>query len=180
MAGNNGSTAPTRRIFAVAAIVLLAGLTVWAVGPWRKLPSVETSATTNAPDLTEGRGAPAQRAAESAVGKNDPAGLEGPSGGRARAIKESSKPLSLGQPQLQQLAGIVRETGTPKTQQAAFEMMIGAAVPRQYELQKLPGEATELLNGYWGAEYTIVGDTLVIVDFHARRVVALIPLPTKT
>ncbi len=53
--------------------------------------------------------------------------------------------------------------------------MIGAAVPRQVELQDLPREAVRVMQGYAGAQYTMVRDTLVIVHRQARRVVALVP-----
>jgi hypothetical protein len=58
---------------------------------------------------------------------------------------------------------------------ANFEMMIGSSVPKQIQLRDLPPKLTEIMNGYWGDQYTIVQDKLVIVDQRARRVVAIIP-----
>jgi hypothetical protein len=31
------------------------------------------------------------------------------------------------------------------------------------------------MNGYWGDEYVVVGDTMIIVDQHTRRIVAIVP-----
>jgi len=31
------------------------------------------------------------------------------------------------------------------------------------------------MNGYWGDQYLIAGDTMNIVDQHSRRVVAIVP-----
>ncbi len=62
-----------------------------------------------------------------------------------------------------------------RLQSAGFSLAIGAAVPQQVELQKLPPEIWSVINGYQGDEYVLVGDQLVIVDPSARRVVAIVP-----
>ena len=54
-------------------------------------------------------------------------------------------------------------------------MVIGTAVPKRARLQDLPPEITQLMNGYWGDQYLIAGDTMNIVDQHSRRVVAIVP-----
>ena len=118
---------------------------------------------------------PTQREAQSAVAKNDPAGIEDRTGGRARKIKQSSQPVSLDQEQRDRLRAIFSNAkGQPKVDPPNFEMMIGTAVPRQTELADLPPEATEVLNGYWGSQYLIAGKDLVVVDQHSRRVAAII------
>jgi hypothetical protein len=44
------------------------------------------------------------------------------------------------------------------------------------EINQLAPEITEIMNGYWGDQYVLVQDKLVIVDQHARRVVAIVPV----
>ena len=56
-----------------------------------------------------------------------------------------------------------------------FSIAVGAAVPRQAELHKLPSALTDILQGYTGDQYIRVRDQLVIVDGKARRIVAIIP-----
>ena len=55
-----------------------------------------------------------------------------------------------------------------------FEMMIGTSVPRQTQVADLPPEATQLLNGFWGDQYLLAGNDLIIVDQHSRRVAGII------
>jgi len=88
---------------------------------------------------------PTQREAQSAVAKNDPAGIEDRTGGRARNIKQSSQPVSLDQEQRDRFRAIFSNAKGPKVDRLNFEMMIGTAVPRQTELADLPPEATEVL-----------------------------------
>lgn len=52
--------------------------------------------------------------------------------------------------------------------------MIGTSVPRQTQVADLPPEVTQVLNGFWGDQYLIAGNTLVIVDQHSRRVAGII------
>jgi uncharacterized protein DUF1236 len=160
---------------AAIASVLFVSILVWPFVTNNQLANPPSGANPNAPDTTIGRGVPAQQAAESAVGKSDPAGQEEPSGGRARAIKQSSQPLSLSQEQIEQIRTVLKVQDKPAMDAANFEMMIGSSVPKQVQLGDLPPELTEIMNGYWGDQYTIVQDKLVIVDQRARRVVAIIP-----
>lgn len=157
--------------------VLLVGLTVWPLLTRNPIGTPAGGANpSTAADTTTSRTAPAQQAAESTVGKNDPAGLEDGTGGRARNIKQSSRALSLSDQAQGQIKDVIAKQGTPpRVQQAPFEMMIGAAVPGQVTLQDLPPEITQIMNGYWGDQYVLVQDILVIVDQHARRVVAIVP-----
>jgi hypothetical protein len=56
-----------------------------------------------------------------------------------------------------------------------FSVAIGAAVPQQVKLQKLPSQISSVIGGYQGDDYLLVGDQLIIVDPSARRVVAIVP-----
>lgn len=168
----------TRRLMivgAAAASVLFVGLIAWPLVTNNQLANPPSGANPSAPDTTVGRGVPGQQAAESSIGKNDPAGQEDSSGGRARAIKESAQQLSLTQEQIAQIKSALKDQNKPSMQQANFEMMIGVSVPQQVALQDLPPKITEIAKGYWGDQYTIVQDKLVIVDQHSRRIVAIVP-----
>ena len=169
----------TRRMFvggAVAAAVLGAGIIAWPFVTQNQIGTPKGGANpASAPDTTVSRGAPAQKAAQSAVGKNDPAGQDA-NGGRARDIKQSSQALQLNDEQHQKIKDVIaHQSDPPKVGRAPFEMMIGAAVPQQVELKDVPPEITEVMNGYWGDQYVLVQDELVIVDQHSRRVVAIVP-----
>jgi hypothetical protein len=100
--------------------------------------------------------------------------MEDSTGGRARKIKQTSTALSLSSEQRDRLRTILAQQKLPRSDRSNFELMIGTAVPRQTEVGDLPSEATEVLNGYWGDQSLIVGNSLVIVDQHTRRVVAII------
>jgi len=172
----------TRRIMragAAAAGALFVVLLGWFaishfLGTADYLSRAPSGADHNTPSTTVGTGFPTQREAESAVAKNDPAGLEDRTGGRARNIKQSSQPVSLGQEKREKLLAIFADAKAPKVDRPNFEMMIGTAVPHQTELADLPPEATEVLNGYWGSQYLIAGKDLIVVDQHSRRVAAII------
>jgi hypothetical protein len=173
----------TRRLFAGAAavaIVLLIGITVWPFltqNPIGTPKGGANPATTS--DTTGSRGAPAQHAAESTVGKSNPAGQADTSGGRAGAIKQSSQALHLNPQQTQKIKDVIaRQKDAPKVDKAPFEMMIGSAVPGQVQLKDIPPEITQVMNGYWGDQYLLVQNEMVIVDQHSRRVVAIVPSVT--
>ena len=163
----------------IGAILLIAGVA------WVAVPRIfnvsdyigkpETGAEPTRRTTTVGTGVATQREGESAVGKNDPAGQEDASGGRARNIKQSARSLSLNSEQREKLRTIVAQQNAPRLDRANFELEIGASVPRQAPLADLPPEAAQVMNGYWGDQYLIVGDTLVVVDQHSRCVVALVP-----
>jgi hypothetical protein len=126
-------------------------------------------------ETTVGRTAPAQQAAESTIGKNDPAGQEDSTGGRARALKQSSRALQLDERQRQQVRDILGRQSAPRVAQPNFELMIGTAVPGQVQLQDIPPEITQVMNGYWGDQFLLTQDKMIIVDQHTRRVVAIVP-----
>jgi hypothetical protein len=172
----------TRHVFVgagVIAAILLIGVSVWPLLTQNQLGTPKGGANpSTTSDTTGSRGAPAQRAAESTVGKNDPAGQD-TNDARAKAIKQSSRALQLDAQQRQQIRDIIsRQSDAPKIQKAPFELMIGAAVPNQVELKDIPAEITQVMNGYWGDQYVLVQDELVIVDQHSRRVVAIVPAVT--
>ena len=169
----------TRRLVlgaAIVAAILLVVVALWPLVLRDKLgtPSGGANPATS-PDLTASRGLPEQRAAESTVGKSNPAGQTDTSGGRARQIGQSSQPLQLSDAQRQQVKTILAKTDVPKTEKVDFEVTIGAAVPKQVQLKDMPPEVTQLMNGYWGDQFLVAGDTMIIVDQHSRRVVAIVP-----
>jgi hypothetical protein len=160
---------------AVIAAILLVAFVLWPLLVTNKLgtpPGGANPSTTS--DTTKSRGTPAQQSAESTVGKSNPAGPEDATGGRARQIKQSSHSLQLSDAQREQVKRILSQQNPPKIDKADFELMIGAAVPAQAPLQDIPPEITQVMNGYWGDQYLMVRDTLVIVDQHSRRVVAIV------
>jgi hypothetical protein len=143
----------TRRMMLAGAAMagaLFAGLVGWFAIP-HLLETADylgrpfSGADRNTAATTVGTGVPTQREAQSAVAKNDPAGIEDRTGGRARNIKQSSQPVSLDQKQRDRLRAIFSNAKGPKVGRPNFEMMSGTAVPRQTELADLPPEATEVL-----------------------------------
>ena len=174
--------AGTRRLVmasSVVAAILFIGLFAWFVvpqftGTTDYLGRPPTGADKRTVSTTVGTGVPTQREAESVHAKNDPAGAEDSSGGRARRIKESSQSVSLSKEQRDQLRSILSSAGGPKTDHPNFEMMIGTSVPRQTELADLPPQAAEVLNGHRGSQYMIAGNDLIVVDRNSRRVAAII------
>jgi hypothetical protein len=162
----------------IVAALLLVGVSVWPLVTSNQLGTPAGGAKPSASlEVTGSRGDPAQQSAESTVGRSDPAGQEDASGGRAPAIKQSSHALQLDLQQRGKLKNIIAQQSDPPKvdQKAPFEIMIGAAVPRQVALKDLPAEITRVLNGYWGDQYVLVQDKLVIVDQHSGRVVAIVP-----
>ena len=171
--------AGTRRLMvggACCAAVLFIAVIAWPLVTENKLGTPPSGANpSKTSETTVGNSAPAQRAAESTVGKNDPAGQEDSTGGRARAIQQSAQTLKLDERQRQQIKDILGRQTAPRVQNPNFEMMIGASVPAQIELQDIPPEITQVMNGYWGDQYVLTKDNMIIVDQHSRRVVAIVP-----
>ena len=169
----------TRRMFlgaAVIAFILAIGVTVWPFLTQNQVGTPKGGANpATSPDVTASRGAPAQRAAESTVGKNNPAGKD-TNGARVDAIKQSSQALQLDPQTRQRIKDILaNQSDAPRVQKAPFELMIGAAVPNQVALKGIPAEVSQAMNGYQGDNYLLVGDEMVIVDQNTRRVVAIVP-----
>jgi hypothetical protein len=161
------------------AAVLFIGLLSWfgvsqLLGTTEYLGQPATGADNQTVATTVGTGVPAQREAQSAVAKDDPAGNEDATGGRARNIKQSSQTVTLTQAQRDNLRTIFSSKADARMERPNFEMMIGTSVPHQAPLADLPPEATQVLNGYWGDQYLIAGKDLIVVDQHSRRVAAII------
>ena len=95
--------------------------------------------------------------------------------GEAAQIEQTATPLKLSEAQRQQIRQYFASKPGQRMQSANFSLAIGAAVPQDVPLQKLPPEILSAMGGYQGNDYVLVGDQLVIVDPSARRVVALVP-----
>ncbi|MFZ5737597.1 MAG: DUF1236 domain-containing protein [Pseudomonadota bacterium] len=178
----NGSLGGNQRMMLVAAVVaavLFLAVFGWAFlnNPLGRAPGGAGGAETG--DLTTLPSKQAQRSGESVVGKNDPGGQPGLAGERQRAIKDSAQPLSLSDEQRRAVSTTISNSSdVARTDEARFELMIGALVPEQIGLSDLPAEVTQIMNGYWGAQCLVVANRLVIVDRPTRRIVALVPLAT--
>jgi hypothetical protein len=96
------------------------------------------------------------------------------SSGEAAQIEQSAKPFQLSDAQRQLIRQYFADKPAQRMQSVNFSLTIGAAVPQQLPLQKLPPEVSSAIGGYQGDDYLLVGDELVIVDPHARRVVAIV------
>jgi Protein of unknown function (DUF1236) len=158
---------------------LIIGFIIWFAvpqifGATDYLGRPATGADGSTPSTTVGTGAPAQREAVSTVAKNDPAGNEDATGGRARNIMQSTEPAHLSDQQRERLRSILSSANGPTMDRPNFEMMVGTSVPRQAEVTDLPPDVSQVLNGFWGDQYLIAGHDLVIVDQHSRRVAAII------
>ena len=95
--------------------------------------------------------------------------------GEAAQIEQTATPLKLSEAQRQQIRQYFASKPGQRMQSANFSLAVGAAVPQDVPLQKLPPEISSAMGGYQGNDYVLVGDQLVIVDPTARRVVALVP-----
>ena len=162
------------------ALALFAAVLVWVFvtaptgqlgGDARQRPSPSTGVLAN------------QNAGESQAGKsnavtprqNPTVGSGQNSSGEAAQIEQSATPLKLTDSQHEQIRSYFSGKSASRLQKVDFSIAIGAAVPQQVELQKLPAEVSSVIGGYQGDDYVLVGDQLVIVDPGARRVVAIVP-----
>src|SRR5262249_46567220 len=95
------------------------------------------------------------------------------SGENARGWKARSErtatPLQLSDAQRQQIRQYFASQPGQRMQSANFSLAVGAEVPQDVPLQKLPPEILSALGGYQGNDYVLVGDQLVIVDPTAHR-----------
>jgi hypothetical protein len=157
------------------AVVLFIGL-VWVTAPNGPL------GTTSRPPPSNGMLAN-QDSGESQVGKNNNVmprqdstiGSGQNASGEPAQIEQTAAPLKLSDAQRQQIRQYFADQPGQRMQSANFSLVIGAAVPQEVPLQKLPPEMSSAMGGYQGDKYVLVGDQLVIVDPNARRVVALVP-----
>lgn len=97
------------------------------------------------------------------------------SSGEAAQIEQSAKPLKLSGAQRQKIKSYFTSKGSHPLKSVGFSLSIGSAVPRQTDLHKLPAEIVSALGGFQGDDYVLVGHQLVVIDDHARRVVAIVP-----
>jgi hypothetical protein len=95
--------------------------------------------------------------------------------GEAAQIEQTAAPLKLSDAQRRQIQQYFASQAGHRMQSVNFSFAIGAAVPQDVPLQKLPPEISSAMSGYQGDDYVLVGDQLVIVDSSARRIVALVP-----
>lgn len=124
-----------------------------------------------------------QRSGESVAAKNDAvvpqtsrtvgAGQNSPAA--ATQIEQSAAPLQLSRQQRAKIHSYFAIGKADRVDSADFSLSIGAAVPQQVQLQKLPAAVSSAMGGYRGDEYILVRNQLVIVDPNARRVVAVVP-----
>jgi hypothetical protein len=162
------------------ALLLFAGVLVWT---FVTAPNGQLGSTAR-PRPAPSTGVLAnQNAGQSEAGKNNtvtprqnPAvGAGQNSSGEAAQIEQSATPLKLSDNQREQIRSYFAGKNIDRLQSADFSIAIGAAVPQQVELQKLPPEISSVIGGYQGDDYVLVGDQLVIVDPNPRRVVAIVP-----
>ena len=143
----------------------------WLNGTARQTPSPSTGVLAN------------QGAGESQAGKNEAitprqnsaVGSGQNSSGEAAQIEQSATPLQLTDAQRQQIRNYFAGHPGDRLQSVDFSIAIGAAIPQQIGLQKLPPQISSTIGGYQGDDYLIVGDQPILVDPDARRVVAIIP-----
>jgi len=130
-----------------------------------------------APGVTSGQDSTAPRsrqpAGESAVGRNGPAG--GPQDARARAITHTESPTDISDEQRMKIRDYLARQHPKKMDRVGFSIVIGSSVPREVKLEDLPVEIADVLNGYNGDQYLIVGDQLVVVDRQSRSISAIVP-----
>lgn len=97
------------------------------------------------------------------------------SSGEAAQIERSAAPLKLTAAQRQKIKSYFTDKQSKPSKSVDFSLSVGAAVPRQIGLKKLPPEIAAALGGFQGDDYVLVGHQLVVVDDNARRVVAIVP-----
>ena len=119
-----------------------------------------------------------QEQGESIAGKHEPASSSGPND-PARACNKLLR---------QQLTGVQLDpvqrgaintyfSRRPELRRDSvdFSIAIGAAVPRQAQLQRIPTELSGVIPEYADDSYILVGDQMVVVEFPLRRIVAIVP-----
>lgn len=172
----------TRRFMlggAAVAVVAFAATLVWlfAIVPYGGLTGHTRGASAATGTLAN------QGAGQSTTAKNDMVTPETSatgggfrnSSGEAAQIDKGAAPLNLSAAQRREVAAYFAGNNGNRSQQSDFALSIGAAVPAQVALQKLPAKISSTIGGYQGDDYVIVGSQLVIVDAGARRVVAIVP-----
>lgn len=158
-------------------VIAIIGSAIWFLEPNSPFQYAANHASpATAPRANQGAG-------ESGVAKNNallpeqsPTGGNGQSSsGEAAQIEQSAAPLKLSDAQRQKIQSLFSGNQSQRLQTANFTLSIGAAVPQQVALNKLPAEVVSTIGGYQGDDYVLVGNQLVIVDSTSRRVVAIVP-----
>ena len=162
------------------ALVLCAVVLIWALVfiPRGQLGSNARQATGGPTGVLANQGAGGSTTAknDSVVPQSSPsvgAGQNSPAA--AAQIDKSAGPLQLTDAQRAKIRSYFAGNKGDHTGSADFALSVGAAVPQQARLQKLPPQISSVLGGYQADQYILVGNQLVIVDPNARRVVAVIP-----
>jgi hypothetical protein len=155
----------------IIAAGLTAALSVALIGP-----SIAQSSGTTGPRSNQGSGQ-SSTAKHNAVAPEPSAtgGSGQESSGEAQQIEQSAKPLKLTDEQRQQIKSYFAGKTADRAPKANFTLSIGAAVPKETRLERLPLEVSTAMGGYKGDEYIIIGNQLVVVDKSARRIVAIVP-----
>jgi hypothetical protein len=146
-------------------LVVLFAVLVWITAPTPPSPSNGMLANQGSGESQAGKNNNVMPRQKSTV----------PSGQNAAQIEQTETPLKLSEPQRQQIRQYFASKPGQRMQGANFSLAVGAAVPQDVPLQKLPPEILSAMGGYQGNDYVLVGDQLVIVDPTAHRVVALVP-----
>jgi hypothetical protein len=97
------------------------------------------------------------------------------SSGDAAQIDRSVTPVKLSNAQRQQIRSYFAGKPANRTASVAFTISVGAAVPKQVQLQKLPPEVSAAMGGYTADDYIVAGSELIVVEPSARRIVAIVP-----
>jgi hypothetical protein len=129
-----------------------------------------------APKSNQGSGESKAAKHNSVLPEKNVTGGGGPSSsGEAAQIEQSAGPLKLTAAQRQSIKSYFANKRSERLKSVDFSLSVGAAVPRETELRKLPAELVTALGGFKGEDYVLVGHQLVVVDDSARRVVAIVP-----
>lgn len=161
-------------------LIICAVIVVWAyvyvpAGPPGRVGNPQSPAATNGlSNQVSGQSTAAKNNAVTpqtsntvGAGQNSPAA--------AAQIEQTAEPLKLTDQQRQKIRSYFAANKADHAQSVDFTLGVGAAVPQQVQLQKLPPDVAAALGGYKADQYIIVGDQLVIVDPNARRIVAIVP-----
>jgi hypothetical protein len=166
----------TRRMLfgaSVIAIALLAAVLIWVFG---FSPGVITGRNIGSGHATATVPRSNQVSGASGVGKLGASGVpENSTSEKVQAIDKSAHPIELTQQQRDQIRSYFAGRSTARTDHATFTLSVGAAVPKQVDLQNLPPALSTILRGYEGDKYLLVKDELVVVDSQSRRVDAIVP-----
>jgi hypothetical protein len=162
---------------AVAAAVLGIAVFVWPLLPLERFAPPDNGVANfrtaqPAGDATAARTPPAPSTDARAV--DEPA--LGGAGVRGRElVATASGDEDLTPEQLQAVDNFAALRAKKRVEAVGFRVAIGAAVPRQVELRELPRDLARALP-YWGDQYVLLPDRLVIVERESRRIVAIVPI----